>query len=402
MFESLKGVNEKSYTAEQSVLRWHQRRPLLRHFDIELTERCNNNCIHCCINLPERDRATQARELSTTAIKDLLMQGEDLGALTVRFTGGEPLLRPDFVELYLFARRLGLRIMLFTNARLITPELADLFSRIPPRETIEVTTYGMKADSYETVSRKHGSFAEFQRGIHLLIQYGIPFYIKGTMLPRTKSEYDDLIRWTDSLPGMKDLPSLVLFLELRHRRDSAVKNQRIEKLRLTPVEGLAVLAKDPVSYKQDLLRLCRYVAGRPTDKIFTCNEGNQLCIDSYGQIQHCLALRHPDTVVDSKKQTMRYALTEFFPKLREMRSHNPEYLNRCGKCVLRGLCEQCPAKSWIEHGVLDQPVEYCCEIAHAQARYIEILEGKEYGWEITDWEKRLLSLDELLSTKRNE
>ena len=44
-------------------------------------------------------------------------------------TGGEPLLRPDFAEIYLYARRLGLKVVLFTNARPITPELADLLAQ---------------------------------------------------------------------------------------------------------------------------------------------------------------------------------------------------------------------------------------------------------------------------------
>ena len=42
---------------------WRGKRPLLGQLDIELTERCNNNCIHCCINLPEDDVATRNREM---------------------------------------------------------------------------------------------------------------------------------------------------------------------------------------------------------------------------------------------------------------------------------------------------------------------------------------------------
>ena len=76
--------------------------------DIELTERCDNDCIHCCINLPAGDAAARAREMTTAQVEDVLRQAADLGCLQVRFTGGEPLLRPDFEELYLFARRLGL------------------------------------------------------------------------------------------------------------------------------------------------------------------------------------------------------------------------------------------------------------------------------------------------------
>ena len=64
------------------------------------------------------------------------------------------------------------------------------------------------------------------------------------------------------------------------------------------------------------------------------------------------------------------------PRLRELRATNPEYLRRCARCFLKGLCEQCPAKSWAEHGTLDTPVEYLCEVAHAQARWLGWLRGR--------------------------
>src|SRR5512137_1301434 len=79
---------------------------LLGHLDIELTERCNNACIHCYINQPEHDAGARSREMNTAFIKEILQQSADLGCLTIRFTGGEPLLRNDFTELYFFARRL--------------------------------------------------------------------------------------------------------------------------------------------------------------------------------------------------------------------------------------------------------------------------------------------------------
>ncbi|MBM3314013.1 radical SAM protein, partial [candidate division WOR-3 bacterium] len=86
---------------------WRQRQPLLGSLDIELTERCNNDCIHCCINLLEGDRAARDREMTTEQVKLVLTEAATLGCLSVRFTGGEPLLREDFEELYLFARRQG-------------------------------------------------------------------------------------------------------------------------------------------------------------------------------------------------------------------------------------------------------------------------------------------------------
>lgn len=48
-----------------------------------------------------------------------------------------------------------------------------------------------------------------------------------------------------------------------------------------------------------------------------------------------------------------------------------------------------PAKSWVEHGTLDTPVEYFFGIAHAQARYLGLLEKDEMTWEIDDWRERI-------------
>ncbi len=75
------------------------------------------------------------------------------------------------------------------------------------------------------------------------------------------------------------------------------------------------------------------------------------------------------------------AALERFSHLREMCATNPEYLRRCALCFIKGLCEQCPAKSWTENGTLDTPVEYLCEVAHAQARWLGWLGEDEYAWE---------------------
>jgi len=86
---------------------------------------------------------------------------------------------------------------------------------------------------------------------------------------------------------------------------------------------------------------------------------------------------------------LRYALTEAFPRLRETHATNPEYLRRCAVCFLKGLCEQCPAKSWAESGTLDTPVEYLCDVAHEQARDLGLLEPGESAWEVESWKARV-------------
>ena len=206
----------------------------LAQLDIELTERCDNDCIHCCINLPAGDAAARAREMTTEQVEDILRQAADLGCLSVRFTGGEPLLRPDFEDLYGGARRLGLAVLLFTNARRITPELADLLARMPPRELVEVTVYGMHQESYEAVSRVPGSYAQFRRGVDLLLEREVPFVVKGALLPPNRAEIDVFEAWARTIPWMTKSPDYAMFLGLRDRRNDPAKNRLIASLRVSP------------------------------------------------------------------------------------------------------------------------------------------------------------------------
>jgi radical SAM protein with 4Fe4S-binding SPASM domain len=129
--------------------------------------------------------------------------------------------------------------------------------------------------------------------------------------------------------------------------------------------------------------------GPSGDRIFNCGAGQLPCVDAYGYAHPCLPLRHVRTAVDLHKTTLDKALKELFPAKIGMRATNPDYLRRCACCFLKGLCEQCPAKSWTEHGTFDTPVEYLCSVAHAKARYLGLLGEHEHGWEVVNWKERL-------------
>jgi MoaA/NifB/PqqE/SkfB family radical SAM enzyme len=380
---------------------WRGKGPALGQLDIELTERCNNVCLHCLINRPEQDESARSREMDTAFVKNLLRQAADLGCLMVRFTGGEPLLREDFAELYLYARRLGMRVILFTNGRLITEELADFLARVPPGRWVEVSVYGMHPASYDASAGAKGSFVEFRRGVERLRVRGIPFVVKGAILPANKYEWEEFKEWAAGFPSMDHLPGESMNFDLRARRDDPAKNERIRKLRLSPEETVWMLARDP-RYVSGMREFCSKFMGPPGDLLFRCGAGHGTCVDAYGQAQMCMPLRHPDTVVDLRNHLssdratesresspLKYALTEFFPRLREMRATNPEYLRRCARCFLKGLCEQCPGKSWMEHGTLDTPVEYLCAVAHAQARFLGLLGDNENSWDVENGKERV-------------
>jgi len=373
---------------------WKVAKPVLMELDIELTERCNNNCIHCCINLPADDPVAKQRELPTDAIKGILSEAASLGCLSVRLTGGEPLLRDDFEELYLFARKAGLKVLIFTNATLIERPLVELFSRIPPLEKIEVSVYGMKKTSYEAITRAPGSFEAAWRGINLLLEKKVPFVVKSALLPPNREEVEEFEAWSSTVPWMDDFPSYSLFFDLHCRRNEK-RNEMIRKLRHPPQEGVAFVARRTEAYLEEMKQFCSKFIGPPGDSLFACGAGlGGACVDAYGMIQLCMGLKHPQTVYDLHKGSLNQAMTQFFPEVRKIKAKNRDYLSRCARCFLKGLCEQCPAKSWTEHGTLDTPVDYYCQIAHTEGRVVGLLGNGEKAWEVSDWKARVGNLSE--------
>lgn len=92
---------------------------------IELTRRCNLRCPHCYI-----DAGTARQdELSTHELMHLVGELADMGVWAVTFTGGEPTLHPDFVDLVKFARARGLLVGIATNGMFLSEALLDALPR---------------------------------------------------------------------------------------------------------------------------------------------------------------------------------------------------------------------------------------------------------------------------------
>jgi radical SAM protein with 4Fe4S-binding SPASM domain len=287
-----------------------------------------------------------------------------------------------------------MEVFLFTNARLITPHLADLLGRIPPLVPIEVTVYGMHRESYEAVTRAPGSFAQFRRGVNLLLERSIPFIVKSALLPQNRQEIDEFEVWAKTIPEMTGRPMYSMWFDLRHRRDDADKNRLIASLRPSPAEGLAVYLRAEASYRTWTPALASRLLHPHGDRLFNCGacKGRGACVDAYGRAQPCMGMRAPgftcDMVGTNGHSSLQEALDRF-TRLGDLRATNPDYLRRCAVCFLKALCEQCPAKSWMVNETFDTPVEYLCEATHAMARYLGWLGHRESGWEVLAWRERI-------------
>lgn len=337
-------------------------------FDLELTARCNNNCRHCYINLPANHKKAKEKELSVEEIKEIAEQAVSLGALWCLITGGEPLLRPDFENIYLTLKKLGLLVSVFTNATLIKKEHIALFRKYPPRD-IEVTIYGVTEDTYERVTRKPGSFNKFMRGLDLLFDSGTKVRLKAMALRSNLDELPQIASFCRE--RTKDYFRFDPFLHMRFDQDLE-RNKEIESERLSPAEIVALERSDQQRF-ESLKKGCDKLivpefSNHECNHLFHCGAGNGSFSLSYdGHLRLCSSLWHPDSVYGLKKGSLIDAWHNFIPKIRDMRSDRREFLERCRVCPLINLCLWCPAHAHLETGEMDAHVDYFCQVAHARA-----------------------------------
>ncbi len=341
-------------------------------FDLELTARCNNNCRHCYINLSVEDKEAHKKELSFDEIKRIVDEAVSLGALWCLITGGEPLLREDFFDIYVYLKEKGLLISVFTNATLITKEHIKFFKRLPPRD-IELTVYGVTQETYEEVTRNPASFDAFMRGLNLLLKNDIRVRLKAMVL---RSNIHELPQIADFCrEKTKDYFRFDPFLHLRFDGDSK-RNEEIKSERLSSEEIVAIEQSDPDRF-QALEDGCEKLINSEFSHIncnhlFHCGTGNGSFSVSYdGFFRLCSSLWHPDCIYDLKKRSLAEAWQNFVPRVRDMRSNREEFLEKCRVCPIINLCMWCPAHSHLENGEMDMPVEYFCEIAHARAKSLD-------------------------------
>jgi len=362
---------------------WHKladrRVPL--DFSLEVTARCNNDCRHCYINLPAGDPEARRKELSVAEIGDIADQAVALGALWCLITGGEPLLRHDFADIYLALRRKGLLVSVFTNACLVTEEHVALLKKYPPRD-VEVTVYGVTAETYERVTRRPGSYAAFRRGLDLLLGSGIKVRLKAMAVRSNVHELPAIAAFCRA--HTMDYFRFDPLLHLRYDGDPR-RNEEIRSERLSPAEIVAIEQADDERARAiekgcDRLIFPEFV-GDLCDHLFHCGAGNRSFVVSYdGIFRLCADLWHPDCIYDLRRGRLAQAWDELVPRVRHMRSANPEFLERCRRCPIINLCLWCPAHAHLETGTLDGFSPYFCAVAHARAAALTYEPGKDVWW----------------------
>jgi radical SAM protein with 4Fe4S-binding SPASM domain len=314
---------------------------------IELTRKCNLQCVHCY----ERGVSKNGREeLSFLQLRGILDQIAELGSLWLMLTGGEVLTREDFFDIYIYAKKKGFIISVLSNATLITPEIADTFKKWKPF-TVEIPLYGADARTHDGVTGVKGSFAAALRAIALLKERNVQVNLKTFVTSLNYQSLKDLNKFAANLGYGLSL-DCAMFPCIDH-------SQEPYKYRLKPKEVFEVLF-ETLQNKKDYLKTVKetmenFSCSEESDYFYNCYAGKGIFfIDAFGFLDVCIFSKslHYDLLKGSVKE----AVEKHFPVIR---GRKLEDNSKCRSCQMRNFCNFCPAIADLEADKLN--LDYYCE-----------------------------------------
>ncbi len=154
---------------------------------VELTYRCNLDCVFCY-----NDLGLRGRPMSLEDYERLFEDLASLSCLHLTLSGGEPLVHPRFFEIAARGRKLGFVLRIKSNGHSLRGRLLErLKSEIDPF-VIEVSLHGASAKTHDRQTRVAGSFARLLGNLEEMLARGLRFKINSTLTRWNESEIDGM------------------------------------------------------------------------------------------------------------------------------------------------------------------------------------------------------------------
>jgi len=317
------------------------------------TRTCNLKCRHCYMN---SDARKYQDELTTAEAKKFIDDLADFHVPVLLFSGGEPLIRPDFFELAEYAEKKGVRPTLSTNGTLITKQKA--------RELKEVglSYVGISLDGMEAVHDKFrgvsGAFKKALEGIANCQAEGLKVGLRFTINHHNIQELEHIFDFIEreninrvcfyhlvySGRGSQMMDEDVTAEESRRAMDIIIRRTRDFEERGLKKEILTVDNHcDGVYMYLKALKEGRVELAAQIQKYISMNGGNRSGI-AFGEVDP-MGYVHPDqftqhhTFGNVRERAFGDIWTDTAnPIMRGLKDRKPLLKGRCAKCKFLNNC----------------------------------------------------------------
>lgn len=356
----------------------------------ELTPRCNLNCKMCyihkslkpnttadfslsqCVAEPENTEVakcsgecTPQGEKSTEYWLSLAEEARNAGMLLLLLTGGEPLLRKDFREIYLGCRNLGLLVSVNTNGTLIDEDTVRFFKDNPPQR-LNISVYGASPETYTELCGSKDAYQKVINAVKALKEAGVNIKLNYTLTPYNKHDALKVADFAEEV-GVPIQAATYSFPPVRACG---------EVVRLSPKSA----AQEHFGWQLHRLgdeKMQKYL-DYIYDGVGEFTEPPDGCLDESGERINCRAGSTSFWVTYDGRLTPCGMMTEpslslkngFNASWGELRKRRENIILpvECKNCKLRRSCDMCAAVAFAETGRFGGVPRYACEKAREYRR----------------------------------
>lgn len=346
----------------------------------ELTVRCNLHCKMCLFRHDDSENEEIiAKELTAEQWIDLAHQAAEAGTMNLLITGGEPMLRPDFCEIWEGIYKQGFIMELYTNATLVTSKIMETLKKYPPHR-IGITIYGASPGTYEKVCGNAQAFGKMVKGVHQLQTLPAVFEFRATLIKDNFEDgeaIDELVRREFGQKyGVKQAEPV----------NKAVRGASadVERCRIPPEQDVKRKVERQINmirqivgnrFKSENLIIKRESRTVPLAKerysFFGCEAGmSQYTITYDGKLLACQMIGAFYTEVLSAGFRTAWERFPFQVRI-------PQTEIKCNTCQYVDTCQSCYGSRYAETRDFNGCSDYIYEMAKARKKY-EKLGGMNY------------------------
>ena len=327
----------------------------------EVTNACNLKCEQCHASSGK----PLTNELSTEEGKRLLdgmARIEEFRMLALG--GGEPLVRPDILELVAYARSLGMEISIATNGTLLTRDMAQKLKKMG----VANIAVGLNANDesiHEQITRVSGSFARSKEGIYATLEAGMNLQINTTVMKENRLAIPGLLDFASEV----DAQIVLLYQVVPEGRGEEEMELSIREYR-TMTEMVAEHQKrnraiiEPTCSPQYWAYLINRNGHRLSklgmklaEALFKgCVAGSGLCyVKPDGEVWPCPFIPLSAGNVRNQPLDKIWSESELFRCLRDREKLSGE---KCGSCLYKNICGGCRGRAYARSGdyLADDPL----------------------------------------------
>jgi MoaA/NifB/PqqE/SkfB family radical SAM enzyme len=179
---------------KEKILRRVREQRLLHSVSLELTFQCNLLCYYCY-----NDRLKTGRMLTLDNYRVLFRDLAEMQTLFLMFTGGEPMLHPDFFEIGNLARELGFVVRVRTNGHTLDRRNCTRLKQEVAPYMVEVSLHGATAEVHDRQTRVSGSFDQLLKNLSTAMDVGLRCNLVTTPTAWNEHQIKEMLALCDAL-----------------------------------------------------------------------------------------------------------------------------------------------------------------------------------------------------------